>query len=92
MVRVFVELYSCGTLKGGVVFHSLVVGKNNSECRPDDILTIEEVEEVRRQLCRLPQINNGRVGEYTWKASNKELPTAQEIANEQIDTVHCALI
>ena len=76
MLRDFVRLFSYGTPKGGVVFQSLVVGKNNSECLPDGILTIEEVEEVRRQLCRLPQINKGRVGEYTWKASNKELPTA----------------
>ena len=92
MLRVFVRLFSCGTPKGGIVFHSLVVGKSNFECFPDGILTIEEVEVVRRQLCRLPQVNKGRVGEYTRKASNEEPPTEQEITNEQIDTVHCALI
>ena len=75
MFRVFVRLFSCGTLNGGVIFHDLVVGENNSECLPDGILAIEEVEDIRRQLCRLPQINKGNVGEYTWKASNKELPT-----------------
>jgi len=63
----------------------LVVGENNSECLPADILTIEEVEEIRRQLCRLPQINKGKVGEYTWKASNNEFPTAQK-NNEKIKT------
>lgn len=84
MLHVFVRLYSSGIPKGGVVFHSLVVGQNNSECTPADILTAEEVEEIRRQLCRLPQINKGRVGAFTWKASNEELPTVREIA-ERID-------
>ncbi|MGO9112270.1 MAG: hypothetical protein ACLP9L_23830 [Thermoguttaceae bacterium] len=80
VLRVFARLYFSGILKGGVVFHSLVVGKNNSECTPADILTTEEVEELRRQLCRLPQINKGRVGAFTWKASNEELPTVRGIA------------
>jgi hypothetical protein len=75
-----------------VVFHSLVVGQNNSECTPADILTAEEVEEIRRQLCRLPQINKGRIGEYTWKASNKELPTVPGITNGQVNTVQYALV
>ena len=69
-----VRLYSGGGLSGGVVFHCLVVGKKNSECSPAGILTDEEVEEVRCQLCRLPQINKGQVGDYQWKASNKPLP------------------
>ena len=75
MCIVYVSLYSGGGLEGCVVFHSLVIGENNSECLPAGILTSQEVEEVRRQLCRLPQINEGQVGDYKWRASNKPLPS-----------------
>jgi hypothetical protein len=78
MCIVYVSLYYGGGLKGGVVFDSLVVGENNSECLPADILTSQEVEEVRRQLCRLPQINEGQVGDYKWRASNKPLPSMRQ--------------
>ena len=59
---------------GWVVFNTLIIGNGNSFCLPADILNPQEVEEVRRTLCKLPQVNEGQVGKYKWKVTNKPLP------------------
>jgi hypothetical protein len=77
-MRVYVIIYSGRQQQGAVVFHSLVVGENNAECVPADILTSEEVEELRRALCRLPQVNKGKLGRYNWRASNNPQPSISQ--------------
>lgn len=79
MVTIRVGLYSDNIAVGWVVFKSLVIGENNSFCLPNDILAPQEVEQIRRTLCRLPQVNEGQTGKYQWKASNKPLPAAAPI-------------
>ncbi len=78
VVTIRVGLYSDSICLGWVVFNSLIAGENNSFRLPVDILTPAEVEQVRRKLCQLPQVNEGQVGKYQWKASNKPLPNLKK--------------
>ena len=76
-MSIYVGLYvknSHGDTPVGVVtFLSLIRKDGNSLVFPSKIITAEEVEQIRKTLCQLPQINSGTVGEYHWKASNNTL-------------------
>ena len=82
-VRIHVVLYEdqrCERCVGFVTFTSLIPSESNILIVPSTILSLQEVEEIRLKLCRLPQVNKGTVGKYTWKASNKTprpLPSLQ---------------
>ena len=69
MLTIRVGLYSNSILFGWVVFDNLLEGANNAHCLPADFLPPDQVEEIRRTLCRLPQINEGYVGKYKWRVA-----------------------
>ncbi len=67
MIRV--ELFSrTGKRVGAIELTTFLIKCDGDyEADPRDILTFDEVKAICKELSRLPQVNSGKVGKYTWR-------------------------
>jgi hypothetical protein len=63
-----VGLYRDSVLQGRITFRTVPASHSSDyDCKPEGVLSHDQVEHVSWQLCRTPVVCQGAVGKYVWR-------------------------